>query len=124
MTRARESVATMKDAIAARFPSEAEVVNARVIDYDHDAYEMWLEMFCDTTNAAMARRDETLVRAHLTYVSQQLAKGDGDVVRAIDVAYAENMMCGLDVKTKRWAWPLVPANLKRLYVAMWGEPRL
>lgn len=71
-----------------------------------------------------ARLDETSVRAHLTFISQQLAKADDDMVRVIDVAYAENMMFGLDVKTKRWAWPLVPANLKRLYVAMWGEPKL
>ncbi len=122
--RARETVATMRDAIAARFPNEAEIVDARMVDYDADAYEMWLETFCDTTNAAMSKRDEKAVIAHLSFVSQQLARADEDMLRAIDVAYAENMMCGLDVETKRWAWPLVPANLKRLYVAMWGEPRL
>jgi hypothetical protein len=47
----------MKAAIAAQFPEEAEATDARMEFYDDDAYETWLERFCDTTNDAMARRD-------------------------------------------------------------------
>jgi hypothetical protein len=120
----RESVARMKAAVAARFPEDAEVVDAQMLDFDDDAYEVWLENFCELTNAAMARRDEATVRAHLSYISQQLNEGDEEVTRAVDVAYAENLMWSLNGEGKRWAWPLVPSNLRQLYLNMWGEPRL
>jgi uncharacterized protein YPO0396 len=114
----------MKRAIAARFPEEAEAVDAQMLDYDDDAYEVWLERFCDTTNAAMARRDEALVKAHLSFISEQLASSDDDMRQAVDVAYAANLMWNLDIDAKRWAWARVPVNLKQLYVQMWGEPQL
>jgi len=120
----RESVAKMKEAVAARFPEEAKATDAHMEFYDADAYETWLERFCDTTNAAMAERDEQRVDAHLSFMSLHLEQGDADVRRAIDVAYTENLMWNLDVCAKRWAWPRIPANLKQLYVQMWGEPKL
>lgn len=120
----RPSVAKMKEAIAARFPQEAEASDARMEFFDEDAYETWLERFCDTTNAAMARRDEVRVDEHLSFVSQQLAKGDEEMRQALDVAYVENLMWNLDTDAKRWAWPRIPSNLKKLYIDMWGEPKL
>lgn len=120
----RASVAKMKEAVAARFPEEAKTTDAQLEFYDADAYETWLERFCDTTNTAMAQRDEQRVAAHLAFMSQQLEHGDDEVHRAIDVAYTENLMWNLDTDAKRWAWARIPANLKRLYVEMWGEPKL
>jgi hypothetical protein len=120
----RESVAKIKRATAARFPEEAEVVDAQMLDFDDDAYETWMERFCDTTNEAMARRDGPLVHAHLSFMSQQLADADEEGRQALDVAYTENLMWNLDVEAKRWAWPRVPANLRQLYVDMWGEPKI
>jgi hypothetical protein len=119
----RASVAKMKAAIAARFPAEAEVVDAQMLDYDDDAYETWLERFCDTTNEAMAQRDESRVDAHLSFLSRQLEASDGDMRQAL-WSYTENLMWNLDAEAKRWAWPRVPANLKQLHVKMWGEPKL
>ena len=92
--------------------------------YDDDAYETWLERFCDTTNDAMARRDEQRVDAHLSFISHQLEHADDSMRRALDVAYAENLMWNLDLDGKRWAWPRIPSNLKALFVEMWGEPKL
>ncbi len=120
----RASVARMKAAIAAQFPEEAEATDAQMEFYDDDAYETWLERFCDTTNDAMARRDEQRVKAHLSFISQQLEHADDDMRRALDVAYAENLMWNLDLDAKRWAWPRIPSNLKQLFVSMWGEPKL
>ena len=120
----RLSVATMKRAVAARFPHEAKAADAQLLDYDDDAYETWIETFCDTTNEAMAKRDAQVVDAHLSFMSDQLANGDDEVRRAVDVCYTENLMWSVDVEAKRWAWPRVPANLKQQYVDEWGEPDL
>ncbi len=120
----RPSVAKIKKAVAAQFPAEAAVVDAEMAHYDDDAYESWLERFCDTTNDAMARRDESLVDAHLSFLSRQLAETDEEGRTAIDVAYAENLMWNLDVEGKRWAWPRIPANLQQLYIDIWGEARI
>ena len=120
----RESVARIKKAVADRFPSEAEVVDGQMEYFDDDAYETWIERFVDTTNEAMAKRDEPVVQAHLSFMSQQLAATDEEGRRAIDVAYTENLMWNLDPEAKRWAWPRIPANLKQLYIDMWGEPTL
>lgn len=94
-----------------------------MLDYPKDAHTGWLERFCDTTNQAMVLRDEDRVQAHLAFIAQQLTEGDDEVRRVIDVGYAENMMSLLDAETKRWAWPLVPQNLKQLYLDLWGEPK-
>jgi hypothetical protein len=72
----------------------------------------------------MARRDELLVHAHLSFMSQQLADTNEEGRQAIDVAYTENLMWNLDVEAKRWAWPRVPANLQQLNVEMWGAPKI
>lgn len=97
----RPSVAKIKKAVAARFPAEASLVDAPMDYFDHDAYETWLERFCDTTNDSMARRDESLVHSHLSLLSQQLAEADEEGRRAIDVAYTENLMWNLDIEAKR-----------------------
>ncbi len=120
----RAAVVSMKRAIAEYFPKEAEEVDAQMLDFDDDAYEVWLERFCDVTSDAMKRRDAVQVDAYLSFVSQQLTDADEDMRSALNVAYAENLMSNLDVDAKRWAWPRVPANLKRLYLEMWGEPRI
>ncbi|MBV8621437.1 MAG: hypothetical protein JOY84_21440 [Curvibacter sp.] len=120
----RESVAKMKRAVAAQFPEDAAATDAQMEFFDEDAYETWLERFCDTTNAAMARRDEQRVIAHLSFMSQQLELADNAVRCALDVAYVENLMWNLDLDGKRWAWPRIPSNLKQLYLDMWGQPEL
>ena len=55
--------------------------------------------------------------------SRSLATADAAVREYIDVCYVETLMWNLDPQSRKWAWPLIPGNLKRLYVAMWGEPR-
>ena len=55
-------------------------------------------------------------------LSERLATADAAVQQYIDVYYVEALMWNLDDKTKKWGWSLVPANLKKLYLAMWREP--
>lgn len=114
----------MKRAIAAQFPEDAAATDAQMEFFDEDAYEIWLERFCETTNAAMALRNEQRVMAHLSFMSQQLELADNAMRRALDVAYIENLMWNLDLDAKRWAWPRIPSNLKQVYLDMWGQPEL
>jgi len=120
----RPGIEELKRLVAERFPMEAQLVDAEMDDFDEDAYEIWLEKFCDTTNAAMQRRDAAQVDAHLLFISQRLASADEHVRRTLDVAYVENLMCNLDPDGKRWAWPRIPANLKALYSDLWGTPKI
>lgn len=120
----RASVAKIKREIAAQFPKEAQVVDAQMEYFDVDAYDTWIERFCDTTNEAMANRDEQVVQAHLSFVSRQLAETDLEGRRAIDVAYAENLMWNLDPEAKNWAWPRIPVNLQQLYADRWSSAKL
>lgn len=120
----RKSVERLRAVLSYRFAAEARDIDAQMLDdfYDGDAHESWLERFCDKTNAAIARRDEAMVLAHLSFMETQLDDCDEACRQAIDVGYAENLMWNVDSEAKRWVWPLVPKNLKQLYVDMWGEP--
>jgi hypothetical protein len=119
------SVLRLREDIRARFPSDAEWVDARVegLGYEADACTAWFEQFSQRTTKAMRARDESTVRAHLSFMSGRLATADAAVLEYIDVYYVETLMGDLDVRSKRWAWSLMPSNLRGLYVAMWGEPR-
>ena len=75
------------------------------------------------TTDAMADRDEALVASHLAFMSDQLDHADDAVRTHIDVYYVESLMWDLDADGKRWGWERIPANLKRLYIDLWGEPR-
>lgn len=118
------TVIGMRRAIASRFPVEAADADDFLAQRDHDvdAHHVWLERFSDLTTQAMAARDEPLVRAHLAFMSQQLRSADSDVRKIIDVAYVENLMSGLKADARRWAWPMIPPNLKKLFIDFWGEP--
>ena len=61
-------------AISARFPEEAARANAYLVEnsFNQDAHFVWIEKFSDMTTMAMAERDEVLVRAHLSLMSDQL----------------------------------------------------
>ncbi|MEK8031602.1 hypothetical protein AACH06_12305 [Ideonella sp. DXS29W] len=91
--------------------------------FDESAHIIWLEEFGRTTTKAISALDEQTVDAHLGFMSQQWARGGESVRSAIDVAYVEPLLSGLKIDRQRWAWARMPAHLKKLYIAMWGEPR-
>ena len=83
--------------------------------------EMMNEFSQETTDA-IRRRDEMTARAHLRYVSNILIDADAKSAEYIDVYDVEVLMYGLDEKSKKWGWALVPPNLKDLHVRFWGAP--
>lgn len=79
--------------------------------------------FSDVTSEAIRDRNESEARTYLDYVSKLLDNADEKVEEYIDVYYVEILMYDLDNESRKWGWPIIPSNLKELYVAMWGKPK-
>lgn len=91
-----------------------------------DGYEgadfIWVERFSQLTTDAIKGRDFIKAEAHFKLLSRLLAGGDEATTRCIDVAYVESLMWDVkDDKLKKHVWSLLPANLRSLYIGMWGE---
>jgi hypothetical protein len=86
-----------------------------------DAPYIWLERFSQFTTDAIKRGDFGKASSQLALLSKLVATGDELTTRCIDVAYVESLMWDIkDDKRKCEGWKLIPANLRALYVAMWG----
>jgi len=110
------------EAIRAAFPEEAEFIDAALGDEYENAHHTWIERFSQLTTDAIRRGEFTKAAEHLKVMSALLARGNDATLRCIDVAYVESLMWDIkDEKVKREGWKLIPANLKSLYIAMWGE---
>ncbi|RQP25420.1 DUF7674 family protein [Piscinibacter terrae] len=110
------------EAIRAAFPEDAEFIDSALgIEYEN-AHHTWVERFSQLTTDAIRRGEFTRAAEHLKLISALLARGDDSTLRCIDVAYVESLMWDIkDESTKREGWKLIPANLKSLYIGMWGE---
>ena len=111
--------------LRAVFPDDAARADKRVSDQGFEPGEapfIWVEYFSQLTTDAIKGKDFTTAGRHMREVSAILAGGDAEIARCIDVAYVESLMWDVrDEKRKAEGWKQVPANLRRLYVQMWGE---
>ncbi|MDP1978592.1 hypothetical protein [Undibacterium sp.] len=76
--------------------------------------------FARLTTQAVRDGNQPVVQSHLKFMSGLLRVADEKTREYIDVYYVEVLFFGLTHKQKKTAWPWMPANLKQLYVAMWG----
>jgi hypothetical protein len=111
------------EALRAAFPEEAAQIDEAL---DRDCYEdaphTWVERFSQFTTDAIKRGESSAATAHLKLLSRLLAMGDEPTLCCIDVAYVESLMWDIeDEKVKAEGWKLVPENLRKLYVEMWGQ---
>ncbi len=81
--------------------------------------------FSNATSDAIRKRQKTIALSHLAYVSNLWVSSAADdkVREYIDVYYVEILMYDLDNESKKWGWNLMPANLRTLYIGMWGQPK-
>ncbi|MFZ6770121.1 DUF7674 family protein [Undibacterium sp. Di26W] len=77
--------------------------------------------FARVTTEAMRHGDKEVAQSHLLFMSELLKTADEKTREYIDVYYVEELFFGLTPQQKKKAWPWLPANLKQLYAAMWGE---
>jgi len=117
------AAASIVEAIRAAFPEQASQIDeALAQDGYEDAPHTWVERFSQFTTDAIRRGEYSTATAQLNLVSRLLATGDEPTLRCIDVAYVESLMWDIkDEKLKREGWKLIPENLRKLYVAMWGQ---
>lgn len=120
-----EAAHRIVERLRAAFPEDAARADKRAFDHGFEPGEApysWVEHFSQLTTDAIKGQDFATAERHMREVSAILAAGDEEVIRCIDVAYVESLMWDIrDDKRKAEAWKLVPGNLRRLYVAMWGE---
>jgi hypothetical protein len=83
---------------------------------------LWLEALADVSNAAIRQRDQAAFVAQTRCLAAAYGRASPAQQACIDVAYAQNLMWQVSAADKRWAWPLLPAPLKKLYSAIWGAP--
>lgn len=111
------------ESVRGAWPEEAALIDAdlQTCGYE-DAHHTWLERFSQFTTNAIGRGEFSTASRQLNFLSQLLAAGDEATARCIDVAYVESLMWDVkDPKMKREGWKLMPANLRALYVQMWGQ---
>ena len=118
----RKFIKTIRRALPDAAAETDDIMRKRGFDSEADAGYLWVEAFADVTNMCIRRRDQDEVRKQLDFFSKQLDQGTDTVKNYIDVSYVENLMWDLAPKDKKWVWPLIPENLKKLYVTMWGKP--
>lgn len=112
------------DAVRSAFLEEADAVDEILLKdgYDEDAYFSWIEHFSQFTTDAIKRMDFDKASSHMSLFSRILSAGSEATIQCIDVAYVESLMWDIqDVNLKREGWKRMPSNLKRLYIATWGE---
>ncbi|WP_377110613.1 hypothetical protein [Pseudoalteromonas sp. R86517] len=54
-------------------------------------------------------------------MAEKLANAEAKVIEYIDVYYVETLFLGASSHTIAVGWPLVPANLKKLYINFHGK---
>lgn len=125
MNSPTEAAHRIVERLRAAFPNDAACVDRRVADQGlgrHESPYSWVEHFSQLTTDAIKGKDLTTAERHLQEVSAILASGDEEVVRCIDVAYVECLMWDIrDEKRKAEGWRVMPDNVRRLYLGMWGE---
>jgi len=82
-----------------------------------------MESFADATTLAFSRDgDPKKAAAYLNFMSQRLKNASPPEIELIDVSYAEPLFHGASAKAIAIGWPLVPQNIKDLYLKMWAHP--
>ena len=81
-----------------------------------------MEEFANATTEAFERGDPSRGVAYLAFMSSRLDAGNKEEYRFIDVYYVENLFWPRGTEAARIGWPLVPENLKALYLDFHRRP--
>ncbi|MDC9499151.1 MULTISPECIES: DUF7674 family protein [unclassified Pseudoalteromonas] len=58
---------------------------------------------------------------YLSFIAEKLVNAEAKVIEYIDVYYVETLLWGASSHTIAVGWPLVPANLQKLYINFHGK---
>ncbi len=94
----------------------------RGFEIENDLFYLWIEALADVTNEFIQQKSESEIRCLFAFFSRRFDTENEKIKNCIEVSYVENLMFDAGNADAEWAWPYLPENLKRLYVAMWGSP--
>ncbi|WP_456238448.1 DUF7674 family protein [Piscinibacter terrae] len=118
------SVRSLLSKIIRRFPEVAQPMLARARanrSVANSTCDM-MEEFARQTQRAVRGGNTSVASSYLQFVSATLGTSDSKQRKYIDVYFVEGLLHGLPSAVQKEIWPLMPANLRQLHVAMWGEP--
>ena len=118
----RQFVVTARHALPDAAASADRNLSEGELDGTDASGYLWIEAVAEATNRLLRARETQRARAHLAFFSRHLAGGPPAVRECIKVSYAQNLLWNLPPEDRRWAWPLIPANLQACYAALWGRP--
>jgi hypothetical protein len=110
----------MLEEIVALFPETAEAIESQPEDLPTSR----LEAFAAYTTKFLGDPDCSQAKKYLQYMSQRHRVGSPKERELIDVYYVEVLFWQAPKSTVEQGWPLVPENLKSLYVGFHGKPPL
>ena len=114
-----EQCENMMEAIRLTFPEVRSTMDAR---WDAFMHSHRLEDFAALTTRELGKPDPSRGVAYLKFMSSKLRTATVAQRKLIDVSFAEVLFFEAPRKTIVQGWPLVPENIKQLYLAMWGKP--
>lgn len=119
MPKIDKAVAKLLNDICAAFPEVRPLMDKLEDFMTADR----MEAFADATTLAFSRNgDPKKGAAYLNFISQRLKTASPKELELIDVYYAEPLFHGSSAEAIRIGWPLVPQNIKDLYLKMWTYP--
>jgi hypothetical protein len=105
--------------IRTRFPECGPIFDAIPQELDCDRIEAVAAL---TTRCLGERhRDTDKARAYLDYMSEKFRASDAETGKLIDTYFVECLFYHAPDSTIKLGWPLVPENLKRLYITFHGH---
>lgn len=104
--------------ILARFPEAAPAIERQPADLPTSR----LEAFAAYTTRILGSDDPARAKPYLQFMAQRHRTGTPKEREVIDVYYAEALFWQASRTAIEQGWPLVPDNLKALYVRFHGKP--
>ena len=83
-----------------------------------------MQEFAEATTEAFGAGDTRRALDYLGFMSARLSEDNSKEFEYIDVYYVENLFWPRGTEAARVGWPLVPENLKSLYLNFHGRPPL
>lgn len=83
----------------------------------------WFECVADIINQRMGLPEH---RAEITsifkFFEMKSQTGNAEVRKCIDVCFVENLFHGVNLQHVVRTWSILPANLQKLYIELFGRP--
>ncbi|WP_444902864.1 hypothetical protein ACJJH9_06860 [Microbulbifer sp. DLAB2-AF] len=96
----------------------------RLVQTEFSSYS-WFESLANALNSEMKKKVAAdNYQALLEIISSEYEHGESGIMKAIDVAFVENLFWQVNSDNARPYWEVMPKNLKGLYVGFHGQAPL